>query len=308
MQEYVPNAVRGKYAAVSTVLTTVTSIVALAIASRVIESQSGLAGYMILIGLGAIIGIVGVLLMLFVPGGKPIPASPGAPSHVQSMRQAFRENRFFRFYLGGMGFYTLPAFMLASFIPIFMKEELAVPADQIVQIEIYAMVGSTLASIIAGVAADRIGSRKVMMPGYLLTVTIPIGWLLVSFLKLPAVFQPPPTSPGFAPAQAVILAACSGLYFFHGAFASISSIPSVRMLYNNIIPPDNNTPYSALYYAWGGLVGGSGPILAGSLLNALSGWQLGSGAFALDGYRLIFLLSAILFTVSVFFYDRLRPE
>ncbi len=80
------------------------------------------------------------------------------------------------------------------------------------------------------------------------------------------------------------------------------------MLYNDIIPPDNNTPYSALYYAWAGLVGGSGPILAGSLLNALSGWQLGQGIFALDGYRLIFLLSAALFTTAVFFYNRLRPE
>jgi MFS family permease len=201
-----------------------------------------------------------------------------------------------------MGFYTLPAFMLASFIPIFMKEELAVPVDQIVQIEIYAMVGSTLASIIAGVAADRIGSRKVMMPGYLRTITIPIGWLLVSFL------QPRPGSLEFGRTQTVIVVACSSLFFLHGAFASISSIPSVRMLYNNIMPPDNNTPYSALFYAWGGLVGGSGPILAGSLLNALSGWQLGRGAFALDGYRLIFVLSAILFTAAVFFYDRLRPE
>jgi len=219
------------------------------------------------------------------------------------MRQAFRENRFFRLYLGGMGFYTLPAFMLASFIPIFIKEELAVPADQIVRIEIFAMVGSTLASILAGVTADRIGSRRVMMPGYILTITIPIGWLLVSFLEQPAALQPPAASQ-----QTLILAACSALYFFHGAFGSTSSIASVRMLYNNIIPPDNNTPYSALYYAWAGLVGGSGPILAGSLLNALSHWQLGKGAFALDGYRLIFLLSTALFTAAIFFYDRLRPE
>ncbi len=197
MQEYVPNAVRGKYAAVSTVLTTVTSIVALAVASRVIENRSGISGYMLLIGLGAFIGIAGVLLMVFVPGGKSIPANPGGPSHWQAMRQAFHENRFFRFYLGGMGFYTLPAFMLASFIPIFIKEQLLVPADQIVKLEIYAMVGSTLASVIAGILADRIGSRRVMMPGYILVIAIPFGWLLVSFLE-----------PRAASLQAAILAAC----------------------------------------------------------------------------------------------------
>jgi MFS family permease len=298
LQEYVPNSVRGKYAAASTVLTTVTSILALAIASRVIEKQSGLAGYMLLIGLGAAIGLVGVLLMTFVPGGKPIPADPQGPTHLQAMRQAIKENQNFRFYLGGMGFVTLPSFMLASFIPIFIKEELGIPAESVVQIEIYAMLGSAIASVIAGFASDRIGSRKVMMPGYILTITIPIGWLFVSLIGTGAVTA----------SVSVLLAACAILYFFHGAFSSISSIASMRMLYNHIIPFENNTPYSAIFYAWAGLVGGIAPILAGSLLTRLSGWQFGSGIYSMDGYRLIFLISTVCFTIAVFFYNRIRPE
>lgn len=297
MQEYVPNAVRGKYAAASTVLTTGTSILALAIASRIIEKQAGLSGYMILIGLGAAIGLVGVLLMSFVPGGKPIPANPSSPTHLQSMRLAFRESQNFRLYLGGMGFYTLPAFMLASFIPIFIKEELGIPAESIVQIEIYAMLGSAIASVVAGAAADRFGSRRVMMPGYYLTITIPIGWLLISIAGTSGITL-----------QSTLLTACAILYFCYGAFSSISSIASVRMLYNNIIPFENNTPYSSIYYAWAGLVGGSGPILAGGLLTRLSGWQFGAGSFFMDGYRLIFILSTALFTIAVFYYNRIRPE
>jgi MFS family permease len=297
MQEYVPNAVRGKYAAASSVLTTLTSILALAAASRVIEQQAGLSGYMILIGLGAAIGLAGVVFMYLVPGGSPIPADPQGPTHLQAMRLAFHENLNFRLYLGGMGFATLPLFMLASFIPIFIKEELGIPADSIVQIEIYSMLGSAAASVIAGLAADRIGSRKVMMPGYVMLITIPLGWLAVSLSQ----------AANLTHNTAVLLAACSVLYFFNGAFLSMASIASVRMLYNHIIPPENNTPYSSIYYAWAGLVGGSAPILAGYLLNYLSGWQYGLGLFAMDGYRLIFLISTACFTLSVFFFNRIRP-
>jgi MFS family permease len=296
-QEYIPNAIRGKYAAATTVLTTGTSILALAVASSIIANREGIGGYMLLIVMGAVIGLIGVFLMVFVPGGKPIPANPHSPSHMATMWQAVKENKNFRFYLIGMGFYTVPAFMLGSFIPLYLKEQLKLPADSIVSLEIFSMLGSAIASIIAGITADRIGSRKVMLPGLILSITIPIGWISVSSLE-PVAFRIP----------VIIFLACTILYFFYGAFSSTASIAANRMLYNNVIPLNNNTPYTALYYAWAGFVGGCSPILAGNLLTSVSGWRFGLGLFPMDGYRLIFLLSIASFTLATLFYNKVRPD
>ena len=58
---------------------------------------------------------------------------------------------------------------------------------------------------------------------------------------------------------------------FGGAATTGWWIADQRLLYVEIVPPERRTEYLALYYAWIGLVGGCGPLIAGPVLDAAQG-------------------------------------
>jgi len=68
MQEFIPNRVRGRYAAWSAVFGLIASGGALGIAGKVLAASGGLTGYMWLIGAGTLLGLTGVLMHAKVPG------------------------------------------------------------------------------------------------------------------------------------------------------------------------------------------------------------------------------------------------
>jgi MFS family permease len=181
-------------------------------------------------------------------------------------------------------------YLFTSFLPLYLKEQLGLPPSAVVMMDTAYMVGVALASAFSGVIADRIGSRPVMMPGLAASILVPAGWLLAPALSL----------------QATVVSA--GLYFAFGAVSVVASIGASRLLFNSVIPVEENTAYTSIYYAWAGLTGGVAPLLGGWLLAALAGWQTGSGLFMLDAFRLLFLFSLVCFTGSLFLYARVRPE
>ena len=289
IQEFVPNAVRGKFGAVNTVLVMGTSLAALFVASRVIAQGNGLPGYMLLIAAGAIIGLVGVAVMGFVPGGAPIRSLEASGNHISHLKACLRDQNFV-YFLGGMGCYSLGAFMLGSFLPLYVKEQFGVLPSSVVLLDMASMVGGAVASIFSGVIADRVGSRPVMMPGLAASILVPAGWLLVSR-----------QAPG-------ILLWSGALYFLYGAVSNSASIGAGRLLFNGVIPMEKNTEYTSIYYAWAGLTGGIAPLLGGWLLASLSGWQVGTGIWRLDGFRLLFLFSLLAFTGSFLLYKQVKPD
>ncbi len=289
LQEFVPNAVRGKFGAANSILTMLGSSVALAIASRVIGSGTGLGGYMTLIGIGAAVGFIGIMLQGFVPGGAPVKEAGSSRAHFAGLAETLRDRNFV-YTLGGVGSSTLGTVMLAGFLPLYVKEQVGLPSSTVVLMDIAFMAGGVLASLFSGVLADRVGSRPVLMPNLTLVTLVPLGWLL---------------APRHAPNAAVL---CGALYFVYGALTSGAGIGAGRLLFNGVIPPEKNTSYTAVYYAWMGLTGGITPLLAGALLSGLAGWQFSAGPFSLDAYRLLFLLSLVGFTVSALLYRKVRPD
>jgi len=281
LQEFVPNAVRGKYGAVNTVLTMLTAMIALGVAGQVIGRSAGLSQYMLLIGLGSGIGLFAVGLMAFVPGGRPVAEQTARPP-LANLRLTLQDRNFV-YFLAGMGSYSVGVYMLAGFLPLYLTEQIGLQPGAAVSLEMASMLGGAVASLLAGVIADRVGSRPVMMPGLALSVLIPLGWLGLSA-----------DAPGVAVWSGV-------LYFAYGAFANGASIAAIRLLFNSVIPLEKNTEYTAIYYAWAGLTGGSAPLLAGWLLATLSGWQA-------NAYRLVFVLVLLGFGAAVYFYGQVKPD
>ncbi len=289
MQEFVPNRVRGRFAAWSAVTGLVASGVALAIASRVLAAASGLGGYLWLIGTGSVLGFLGVLLHSKVPGGAPIPRSPEDGRHLANMAVALRD-RNFAAYLGGMAGVTIGSAMLISFLPLYVRERIGFEPAAVVRLDIAAMIGGALASLGWGWISDRVGSRPVLMPTCALTLLAPLGWLLLP-VSLPNIILP-----------------CTVLYFITGVAANGVAIGAGRLLFNSVVPPEQSTAYTSIHYAWMGLTGGVAPILAGGLLTAVGDRRFQMPLLTVDGYAVMFCTAIMFLAAGGLLYRRVRPD
>jgi MFS family permease len=287
MQEFIPDAVRGKVSGMSALIGLLASALALGLAGWVISTGTGLTRFLLLIGLGSALGLLGVLLMLAVPGGAPLRA-PAEGTHLAQMLAAVRD-RNFRAYLGGFGSLTMGSLVLTSFLPLFVKERLGVPVGAVVWLDTAVMVGGG-ASLLWGWAADRVGSRPVLMTAAAVTLLVPLGWLL-----LPRGLAHP-------------LLWCTALYLAYGVGSAGITISSGRLLFNSVIPPTASTAYTALYYAWIGVTGGLAPLLAGGTLTAGAGWHRSIGALVIDAHALLFLLAFLLLGLGWWGLGRVRPD
>jgi len=94
--------------------------------------------------------------------------------------------------------------------------------------------------------------------------------------------------------------------FFFGIVNTGWTVSEQRLLYVNVIPADKKTEYLAVYYAWMGLLGGLGPIVAGVLLDTfddVSGHWL---VLPVDSFTPVFLLGTVLLGTSALIMSRLR--
>lgn len=289
MQEFIPNRVRGRFAAWSSVTGLVGSGVALGIAGHALAASTGVSGYLWLIGAGAGLGLVGVLLHAKVPGGAPIPRAPEDGHHVGNLAAALRD-RNFTAYLGGMAGLTIGSAMLISFLPLYVRERIGFEAAAVVRLDIVTMVGGALASLGWGWLSDRVGSRPVLMPACILSLLAPLGWLLL-----------PVSSPN-------IILLCAALYFITGVAANGVAIGAGRLLFNSVVPQDKSTAYTSIHYAWMGLTGGLAPLLAGGLLTAVGDWRFETPLLTVDGYSVMFGAAILFLAAGGLLYKRVRPD
>ena len=288
-QEFIPNGVRGRFAAASTLVGTFASGLALLVGSYVIESGSGLSRYLGLLAVGTLFGIAGIIVMKWVPGGAPVAARESSKTHFHNMAEAMRDPNLSA-YLQGMGGIMLGSVLLTSFLPLYIKEQIGLPSGTVVILDTIVMVGGALSSYFWGWAADRVGSRPVMMSALLMGLLLPVGWIVL---------------PRQAPDAEVW---CAVLYFIYGVVSSGSSIGAGRLLFNSVIPEHKSTAYTAIYYAGMGLTGGAAPLLAGAFLSVSARWQFNLGPLALDGYRVLFVLAGFLLAFGLWSYGKVRPD
>jgi len=288
-QQFVPNAVRGKYAAIAIVFGAGASSVALLVARQVLDTGVGLSRYLLLMGIGSVLGLIGVLMMVRVPGGEPVRETTLRGTHLKDMAGALRDRNFV-VYLSGMGAVTIGTMLLISFLPLYVKEKIGLPPGSVVALDTAVMLGGVLASFTWGWLADRVGSRPVLTLAVGVIVFVPMGWMLLS-----------PQAP-----QVAVL--CALFYFAYGVASNGINIGSGRLLFNGVIPHEKSSAYTAIYYAWMGVTGGFAPLVAGGLLSVTEGWQIAIGGAVVDGNNLLFILSLALLAFGWIAYRRVRPD
>ncbi len=286
-QEMIPDSLRGKFAATNQIFITLAGLVVVSIAGFVVERSTDLSRFIILIGVGVLFGLFSVSAYSRIPGGAPEAAAPADSERPRDIWQALRDGDFVS-YLSGFSLVTLATVPMVSFLPLFMQEQVGLSEGQIVLLQNGTLAGNLLSSYLWGWAADRYGSKPVMLTGVLLTLTLPLSWMIM------------PRESTWSLSIAMAIA------FIQGVSAIAWAIGSGRILFVSLVPPQKKTDYMALYYASVGLVGGISQLIGGRILDLAQDIGGGVGALALDPYTPLFFFGFVLTLAGLLVLRRTR--
>jgi hypothetical protein len=115
-----------------------------------------------------------------------------------------------------------------------------------------------------------------MLAGVISAATMPLIWLTVPEL-------------GVASFALALVAA-----FITGASLPAWAIGSSRFLFMDVAPSASTPQYMAVFYAWVGITGATGAILAGRILQGVQGASAQTALGRVDAYMLLFMASMIL--------------
>lgn len=274
-KEAVPDAIRGKFIALNSMSTTVAGILVTITASYVIDAGAGLTRFMLLMAVGIVIGLVSVWVYARVPGSSMPSATTQRTGNIQEMRRTLR-NRNFVLFLVALGLVTIGGTAVISFVPLFMTTQVGLSDGNVVMLSVATYLGALASSYWWGWVADRYGSQPIMQFSIFLTLLLPLAWFLM---------------PQHSPLSLLIAFIIA---FVAGVATLAWQISWVRYLYVNVMPAENSTPFSAVYYAWFGFVSGIGPLLVGQMLRVTKNLQADFWLFHIDAYTPVFAFSAIL--------------
>jgi hypothetical protein len=159
-----------------------------------------------------------------------------------------------------------------------MSEQIRLDAGAVVTLQILTSAGTLLSSYARGAAANRVGSKPVLLAALVMFTLLPLGWWLLP--------RQAPTTTWFAYA----------LSFTFGVASAAWAIAQGRLLWVKIIPPARKTGYTAVYYAWLGALMGLGPILTGAGLDLM---REQSARMRFDLYAPVWLISIALVLIGL---------
>ncbi len=269
-QELVPNAIRGKFNALAYAMITASGIVATVMAGWALRGHPDTGRYLLVIGVGVLLGAISVVSLLPLKGGGPVRRGPEGHSARGEMLLAIRDANFVR-YISGVGLANL-AISLGAFVPLYLKESVGLAPGVVVWLDAAVSVGGLAAAGIWGRHADRRGSKPVLTTGLALAALAPAAMALPGLV-----------TQGWAALLVMLWMGAAQIGWYIG---------SERYLFVKGIPPAHKTGYIAVYYSLAGLTNGLGPLTAGRLVEV-------ARAAGAPPYAMVFALSAVLALTSV---------
>jgi HEAT repeat protein/MFS family permease len=289
VQEFVPASIRGKFSATNNVFSSLVGVVAVAVASFVLGQSASLDRFMLLFGIGTVVGLSAVWMVSHVPGGAPLRGVDAPRPRYRDMLQVIRD-RNLQLYLLGIALITFGTGPLFSFVPIFMKDQIGLSESNVVLLQTAALIGGLMSSYLLGWSADRYGSKPVMLSGVLMKLLLPVGWLVM---------------PRFADASLPIALLIA---FFQGVSGIAWMVGSGRMLFVNVVPQDQKSQYMAVYYALVGIIGGVSQLSGGRLLDAFAGVSGQLAFITLDPFTPMMIGGILLTGLSLLVFRSVRAD
>ncbi len=288
-QEFVPNAIRGKFTASSQVLSGIAGFLAVTGAGYFLGASPDLDRFVLLFGVGTFAGLVSVWANTRVPGGAPAPKASAGRSSGWNLLQAVRDKNLTS-YLVGAGLVSLASTGLVSLVPLFMREQVGLASGHVVLLQSATLVGGLLTSYLWGWASDRYGSKPVMLSGVFLKALLPLFWFVMP--------REDPSS----------LYLALGIASMQG-FANMSwTIGSARLLYVSVVPPEKKTGYMAVYFAWMSIISMLSHLMGGRLVDYSAGISGQFLVFSLDPFSILFLAGVILPLLGTLLLRRVKAD
>lgn len=284
MQEAVPDNIRGRFNAINATVGNVVALASVGLAALVIGKHAGLEAFMGLIAVGVVFGFVSVWAATYIPGGAPVKSNADQMKHFQGMLEA-ASDRNFRLFLAGLAMLTFSA-GVAGFIPLYLTHEVGISSSKVVLLSISASLGA-IVGYLWGWASDRYGGKPVLILCLAISALFPVLFILI------------PRHSSYSIIVAILI------MFGGGIFAAGVGTATQQIMYVNLVPPEKNTRYMALYYALMGLIGGLSPIFAGALLEQTKNMSGRFAMFPIDSYTPLLLLSALANIVGLLFMHRI---
>jgi MFS family permease len=288
-QEYIPNSIRGKYAAVNDIFSRIAAVIATGVASYVLEQNTGLDRFMFLFAVGLIFGAIAVWTSTHIPGGAPVKDDSAEKMSYGDLVKAARDSNFV-LYLAAFSLIVIGTTPMLSFLPLFMRERVGLSDSVIVLLQMGTLFGGLTSTYLVGWAADRYGSKPVMISGIILKLLLPIGWALMpraSDLSAPVAFA---------------------LSIVFGIGEIAWAIGVTRLLYVGVVPADKKAQYMAVFYAAMGIIGGISQLAGGWFLDLsknISGQFVG---IVLDPFTPLFVLGLVLPAISIWLFQRVKAD
>ena len=284
-QEFIPQTIRGKYQAMQMIVMMTTGALSVFTVGWVLGDKPTVPKFQIIFGVVFVLGLFSPLLYTRVGGGDPVRGGTTMP-RLSEMLVPLKDKRFMRL-IGGNAICALGWMSMASFLPLFYRDHLGLPASQIVRIDAAFMIGSLLTCYLWGWAVDRYGSKPVMLLSLSMHVLFPLSLLVI---------------PRNSPVTFVTMATAA---FTLGLLCQGWGIGYGRYLFVNIIPADKRSSYTALHTAWMGFFIGVAPLISGQLLGLTKNFSGHFGPVNIDPYTPFFVACACTVSTCVYILSRL---
>lgn len=288
-KEIVPDSMRGKFSAINTIVSMLVSILVVAVAGYVIGHSANLDRFIILIIFGIVGGMLTLWCFSFVPGGAPVTDKKKNTACLSEMFRSVLDRNYFRF-MSGLIILSIGISALASFMPLYMKDNIGLTPGLVVWLDIGNFIGGLLTCFVWGWAADRFGSKPIMLTGATMFIFYPV----LAFLT------PAGSSFSFPMAMAAT--------FVMGSANIAWAIGFSRYLFVTAVPSQKMTSYMAVFYAGAGLAGGLGPLLGGALLKMCNGFKGEFLFLRFDAYTVLFAVGIALLAAGIFCLEKVRAD
>ncbi len=288
--EYIPKEIRGKYTALENLSSNFGNILAIVLISVVLGASPEYSRYMLLFAVGGIFGLVSVWMAGHIPGGAPPKIKTRHRISFVRRLLPLKDKQLF-LYLIGASLIVLTKEPINAFVPLYMNEKVGLDAGQSVFLQSGTMIGGLVSSFLWGWAADRYGSKPVILSGTMLFATLPVFWLM---------------TPRGGHALSMMIALIIAL--FQGVALMGWTVGSTHLLFVSVVPAPQRTEYMAVNNAWVGLVTAASQFLGGMVLDlthGLSGSLLG---IPIDAYSVIFFGGIIVPIGGILFIRKIREE
>jgi len=244
-------------------------------------------GYLILFGVGIVLGLVATWFLFLVPdpkAGNPKPA-PGS-FHLKDLAGPFRQKNFLTLVIYVFTF-MFATQLAGPFYAVYMIDNLEVDFGTITWFITFATIASLFMLRIWGPIADQFGNKPILMVSGFGHALIPLSWVVAQ----------------------------TGIYFWpitvahvlSGAFYAAILLAQINILIK-LAPEKGRSIYIAVFNGMIGLSVAIAPIVGGWLLARMAGLSYQVGSWELNNLHLLFLLSGILQIVVLFALMRVREE